>query len=273
MRSTFQIALSLLLFSLALPGRAESPEALQSALASLAEEPAPVKARLETELWRAEGEGDDREETRVEVKVAISDGPRGFSVHYPPELLARLDEEARAEVDNPDAPDPVQGAMWRMDINQLRPLLSAAPSLARATARAQFRRAQADEYAGRPATRLIYERPREVVSENLRKYIKEFDSTLEIWIDEQGTPLASRILLELRGSLFFVVRGQYRERQVSHYRVHDGRLTVYQLDRWQKTDMPGEHHEVELKHRLHLSHTDHQDATSHTGKKNRPRRE
>ncbi|WP_027328492.1 hypothetical protein [Marinimicrobium agarilyticum] len=246
-------SITLTVLAIVLAGRAvaESPAALMEALERL-DTATPVSAQLESELWRAEGKGENREETTRAITISLADTAEGFTLQYGPDLLERLDEEAQRRVRDPDAKTPLNDFIWRLDMNQLRPLLSPAQALHRNLERARFREAAADEYNGRTATRLIFDRDKSVVHKRMRRYIKEFHSTLEVWVAPDGTPLASRLKLEAKGSILFVIRGEHREEVVNHYHVEDGRLIITEREEWQKTDLPGEHHESRLEQRLTL---------------------
>lgn len=230
---------------------AENPQTLMTALERLDTE-APVSARLESELWRADGKGEDREESTRTITIGLTHTREGFTLQYGPDLLERLDEEAQQRVHNPDTQTPLNDFIWRLDMNQLRPLLSPAKTLRRELERAHFREAANDEYNGQTVTRLIFDRDKSVVHERMRRYIKEFHSTLEVWVKPDGTPLASRLKLDAKGSILFVIRGEHQEEVVSHYQVEDGRLIITERDEWQKTDVPGEHHESRLDQRLSI---------------------
>lgn len=243
------ITLIVLTTILAGPAVAESPQALMAALERL-DTKAPVSARLHSELWRAEGKGENREETSKAITTSLSDSHEGFTLRYGPDLLQRLDEEAQQRVSDPDAKTPLNDFIWRLDMNQLRPLLSPAKALRRDLERARFREAAADDYNGQAVTRLIFDRDKSVVHERMRRYIKEFHSTLEVWVAPDGTPLASRLKLDAKGSILFVIRGEHHEEVVSHYRIEDGRLIITEREEWQKTDLPGEHHESRLEQRV-----------------------
>ncbi len=229
--------------------RAEPLTSLLSALDRLDNTP-PIEAQLESELWRADGKGDEREEVEIEVVVVVSQDASGYHLHHGWPLMNRLSDEAEALLENPDAPIPTTDSMWRLGLNEVRPLLDAAPTLRREVQRSSFREARPDTYQGQPAQRLIFDRGEQVLDERVRKYVKKFESTLEVWIDEQGRPLASTLNLHAKGSLLFVIRGEYRETAEHHYTVVEDRLVTRRLQRWRKTDIPGEHHETRLNQTL-----------------------
>ncbi len=233
----------------ALPAKATEVSALLQTLDQLALDQ-PIRAQLMSKLWRAEGKGEDREETEVSVNTVLSRSPNGIAVHYGWPILERLDAEADQLLEDPDARTPTTDFMWRLDLNEVRPLLNAAAPLAREVRRSAFRTAVKDRWQGKPARRLIFDRDEMVLDERIRKYVKKFSSTLEIWVDEAGVPLASRLKLHAQGGLLFVIRGEHQEESTQHYQVLDGHLIVRERERWRETDIPGEHHETRLNQTL-----------------------
>ncbi|WP_341939508.1 hypothetical protein [Marinimicrobium sp. C2-29] len=234
---------------LAAPAHADSVSTLISRLDQL-EGDQVVKVRVDSELWRADGKGDDREEFEVAVEMTAQSGPEGYQLHYGKPLLERLESESESLVENPDAITKTSDFMWQLDLNEIRPLLDTARTLRREVQRSEFRSSQEDTYNDQPATRLTFERDKQVVDGRMRKYVKQFDSSLEIWVDDEGTPLASRMNMHAKGSLLFVIRGEYREEATHHYDTVNDRLIIRQLERWRKADLPGEHRETRLSQRL-----------------------
>jgi len=244
LRRTLALSGFLSILLMAQTTSASPPERLLQTLGQL-EHNQPIRVQLLSALWRAEGK-DDREEVEVSVNTVINRGADGISVTYGWPLLDRLDAEANRLLEDPDARTPTTDFMWRLDLNEVRPLLNAAAPLRREIQRSSFRTIVTDRWQGQPARRLIFDRDKTVLDERARKYVKQFHSTLEIWVDEGGVPLASRLNLHAKGSLLFVIRGEYREESTHHYQVLDGHLIVRERQRWRKTDIPGEHHETQL---------------------------
>lgn len=237
------------LLLLAVPVHADSLSALLSRLDQL-DGAQPVRVQVASELWRADGKGDDREESEAAVDMTVHAGPDGYQLHYGASLIERLESESESLVEDPDATTRTSDFMWQLELNEIRPLLNTADALRREVQRSELKSSQEDTYNDQPATRLAFERDKTLVDERMRKYIKQYDSTLEIWIDDRGTPLASRLKTHAKGSILFVIRGEYWEEASHHYRVLDNRLTTRQRERWRKADLPGEHYETRLSQQL-----------------------
>lgn len=231
------------------PVHADSVSALLSRLEQLEGSQA-VEVRVESEQWRADGKGENREEFEVAVDMRVGSGPDGYRLHYDKALLERLEKESESLIKDPDAITKTSDFMWQLDLNEVRPLLDTARFLRREVRRSEFKNSEEDTYNDRPATRLTFGRDKQVVDGRMRKYVKQFDSSLEIWVDDQGTPLASRLKTHAKGSLLFVIRGEYREEATRHYRTLNDRLITRQHEQWLKADLPGEHRETRLSQRL-----------------------
>lgn len=203
--------------------QADAHADLKAALARLQGSSA-LKAALDTRTWHRNGEGKDATETNGQASVLIEDGARGMQLSYAPELLARMDAESQAAARNPNAKTPTLNAAREFTPNDLRPMIFAAASLSRQLERASFKGDKADTYQGKPARLLTYELGMDSLSDRDRKYVKDFDGKLLVWTLENGTPLASRLALNMHGRAFMVVSFDAQEEESSVYSVVGERL-------------------------------------------------
>lgn len=205
--------------------RADGQSDLKAALQRL-QGPSPLKATLETKTWHRNGEGKDTIETNGQASVAIEDGTRGLQLFYSPEILARMDAEAQAQARNPNAKTPTLTAAREFSPNDLRPMIFAAGNLARMLERATFKSEKADSYQGKPARLLSYELGADTLSDRDRKYVKEFDGRLLVWIAADGTPLASRLTQNVHGRAFMVVSFDAKSEEQNVYGLAGERLVT-----------------------------------------------
>jgi hypothetical protein len=208
---------------------ANGPSDLKAALGRLRGQ-TPMKASVEVTTWRRTGEGKSAEESAGHASVGVDDNPQGLKIEYDRDFLARLEAEAEAVARNPNAKSSATNAARELNFSDLLPMVSASPSLAHNVERAVFSGEKIDSYKGKPARLLSYTPPITTLKERERKYIKDFDTTLSIWIDADGTPLASRLRQLASGRAFVVVRfeSSYEEQQV--YEVHGDRLCITRLE-------------------------------------------
>jgi len=213
---------------LALAGAAARADGLTDLKAALErlQEPVPLKASLDSSVWRRNGEGKDADETSGQAVVAIEDGPRGMQLSYSREMLAKLDAEAMNVARNPNAKTPTLNAAREFSPTDLRPMISAASSLSHMLEKTSFLAEKADVYQGKPARMLTFAQGIDALSDRDRKYVKEFDGRLHVWIAADGTPLASRITQNVYGRAFIVVTFEAKNEESSIYALAGNRLVA-----------------------------------------------
>jgi hypothetical protein len=208
-----------------LPARADGPADLRAALARLAG-PATVKGDLDVQTQERYGEGREAIEKTGRVVLDVEQGPRGLQVSLPADALARLEAETRARGRDPDARTPTMQALKRLDTASIAPMLSAATTLAAELETASFKGERMEAWRGRQARVLTYTLPMSGLDELQRKYFRQYDGTLEIWIANDGTPLASATHASLTGRAFVVVGFDGRDDDDSLYGVQGDRLVT-----------------------------------------------
>lgn len=198
---------------------------LKGALARLQAQ-TPLKATLETKTWRRIGEGREAEELSGQAAIALEDGSQGMRLQYSRELLSRMDAEQQAAAKNPNAKTPTLYAMRELGPDELRPMVSAAEGLARQLERGAFKSEKAVSYNGKAARQLSFTLPVTTLSDRDRKYIKDFNGTLEVWIGADGTPMASSMNVHATGRAFVVVSFEFKQEEQSVYQLAGDRLVV-----------------------------------------------
>lgn len=209
--------------------RADGVADLKAALARLTPA-APVKATLEIRSWHRNGQGKDAEEDQGSISMQIEDGPRGLVLSYPRELLARVEAEQRARARDANSKTPLLAVLREADPGELLPMVSAAPRLARLLERAVFKSERADNVAGKAARLLTFSIPMSTLSERERKYARKMESTVEIWIGADGTPMASRARQKISGRAFVVVSFESSNSEDCVYTLAGERLLTLRRD-------------------------------------------
>ena len=222
--------------------RADGLSDLKAALARLQAQ-TPLKATLDVKTLERHGEGAEAQEKTGQASVSLDDGARGLQVLYARETLARMDSESRQLARDSNAKTPTVWALGKLDSSALLPMASAAPALARNLEEAQFKGEKADTWGGKPARLLSFTVPLSKLSEQQRKYVKEFDSTLSIWIGADGTPLASETRSTVKGRAFVVVSFEAVDESTSTYAVLGDRLLTVRSESHASSSGAGEHGE------------------------------
>jgi hypothetical protein len=240
-----------LLALLSAAARADGAADLTAALQRL-QEPSPLKASLESNVWRRNGEGKDADETNGQASVLIEENERGMQLNYSREMLAKLDAEAQAVARNPNAKTPTLNAAREFSPTDLRPMISAARTLSHALEKASFKSEKPDAYQGKPARLLTYAQGIDALSDRDRKYVKEFDAYLYVWIGADGTPLASRVTQNAYGRAFIVVSFEAKNEESDVYALSGNRLVSIRKESRNNASGAGEHSEAKIVKTLQL---------------------
>lgn len=204
----------------------------------------PIKGVLKAETSRKVGEGGESDDYAGSASVQVEDGAQGLRLQYGRDLLARMDADQLAAAKNPNAKTPALYALKEMGPDDLRPMVSAAENLTRNIERATFKAEKSAEWQGKPARQLTFAVPSKVLSDRERKYVKEFDGALDVWIAQDGTPLASQLHWHGTGRAYVVVSFEFRQEVKSTYALAGDRLmTVRQESRFSNSGA-GEKSEV-----------------------------
>lgn len=210
-----------------LPAHADGLADLKAALVRL-QGSTPIKGQFELNLQRRQGDGADAEESQAQLSITLEDGPQGLQVLFGRELLARIEAEQRAVVDNPKAKTYTLNALNELQVSDLKRVIATAPAIARTIQAERFKEEKSEAWNGKPARLLSFEMPLDKLPERQRKYVKQFDGSFEIWITADGTPLASRVRQRVSGRAFVVVSFQSTQDEERSYGVVGDRLVMLQ---------------------------------------------
>lgn len=246
-----RLVLLLVAIATSAAARADGAADLKAALERL-QEPGPLKATLEASVWRREGEGKDVEEINGQASVSIDDSARGMQLTYSREMLARLDAEAVAQARNPNAKTPTMSAAKDFAPTELRPMISAAAMLAQRLEKAAFKSEKPDSYQGKAARMLTYAQGMDVISDRQRKYVKDFEGNIYVWIGPDGTPMGSRIVQSYSGRAFLVVSFNGKNEESSSYMVAGKRLITSRFESRGSSTGAGEKEEFKTTKTLQL---------------------
>ena len=196
---------------------------LKAALARLQAQ-TPLKATLDVKTTQRQGEGADLVEKQGQASIVLEDGSRGLQVLYARDTLVRMDAESRQLARDPKAKTPTVLALGKLDSGEIVPMASATGSLLRGLEENVFKAEKADTWNGKPARLLTFSVPVEKLPEQQRKYVKQFESTVSIWIAADGTPLASETHTSVKGRAFVVVSFEALDDRSCTYAVVGDRL-------------------------------------------------
>jgi hypothetical protein len=219
-RTLLLLAATLLM---ALPLRANPLQELRDTLGRLSGH-TPLKATVQLKSESRSHDGDEAETSTSLASVQLEDGPAGLRLNYPQAALAQAAQEEAARAANPRAPAPTAQGLKSLGFSEVRELSRAAENLRRDLATAVFKAERNEAWQGRPARVLVFDVPQAKKD----KYVKKFESTLEVWLGADGTPLASRQRQRVEGSAFVVINFEMQNTEEQVFAVMGERLVATQ---------------------------------------------
>ena len=138
----------------------------------------PLKAMLDLQTIRRQGEGKELEESSGHISLGLEDSTRGMQVLYAKELLSRAENEARAKGKDPKSKTPTVTALSEFDSSDARTMMSAVAGLSRHIEEGVFKGEKLSSYNGKPARVLNFEFSIDKLTERERKYVKKMESSL-----------------------------------------------------------------------------------------------
>jgi hypothetical protein len=212
----------------------------------------PIKAALEVKTTRRQGEGKEAEESTGQVSVSLEDGARGMQVLYSKDVLGRAESEARAKAKDSRSKTPTVMGLSELGTAEVRPMMAPVAGLLRQVEEGSFIGERLDTYNGKPARLLSFEFGIDKLTERERKYVKKLESTLELWIAADGTPLASRHRWIGSGRAFLVVSFEQRVDEDSVFGLVGDRLLTLRKEIKLSSAGAGERSESVVVKTLHL---------------------
>lgn len=223
--------------------QADGLSVLKEALARYAAT-TPVKGLAEAKTWKRDGEGKEAEEKSGQASVAIDESAQGLRVHYARDTLTRLTAEEQARERDAKAKTPILSGLSALNTAELRQLANAAPALSRLLEKSVFKSEREEAWNGKPARLLHFDLGIGALSEKDRKYVKKYDGSLDVWIAQDGTPLASRTHQSLSGRAYVVISLDMTYDEEVVYAPQGDRLLATRKDTRSKGSGAGERSEA-----------------------------
>lgn len=209
--------------ALPLPLHANPLQELRDTLGRLAGH-TPLKASVQVKSEGRSSDGDETEASTGLASVQLEDGPQGLRLIYAQAALVRAAQEDSERAANPKAPTPTANGLRELGLSEVSDLTRAAASLKRELATAVLKAERNEPWQGRPARLLVLDVP----PAKKNKHVKKYESTLEVWLAPDGTPLASRARQRVEGSAFVVISFEVQNTEEQVFAVLGERLVATQ---------------------------------------------
>jgi hypothetical protein len=209
---------------------------LRTALGRLAAT-TPVHGAIE--ITSTSRSSDDDKPNDGKTAVGFEIGDSGLHIIYPRAMLIQSTLEARAEARDPERPTPVRNGASHIHGLHLAELLDGAAPLSMLLESAQLLQVKPATFGGRPARLLLFKIVPKL-SKADSKHVKKVDSTLSIWITDDGTPLAAEQSTSAKAS-FLLISFEVDEKQSWTYARNGDRLIATRHEDNNKSDGLGQH--------------------------------
>lgn len=213
---------------------------------------APFSAKVNATIKNLNKEDDQQKASEGSAYYFIDQGPSGLAIRYAPELLASIYKETQAKKQNVQAPTPTIQAMNRFNYTEFNILLNPAKDIEDDLHKANFIKEETTTYGGKAARLLHFKIPLEKLSEEERKNLKKYETDYQLWIDEQGTPLASHAKGKGSGRVALVIGFEFHFDVRKTYIKSGERLLVSELESTSGSSGAGMNNNEDIKATLAL---------------------
>lgn len=182
------------------------------------------------------------EEEKPEVgkaTIAFESADAGLRILYPRPVLIQADQEARSEASDADRATPTRNALRRVQPLHVADLLDGATAMNVTLQNAHVVDAKPATWRGRPS-RLVVLKITPKVSKSSAKHVKKLESTLSVWLGDDGIPVAAEQTILAKASFLLLSFANDQKQSWTYVRTGN-RLVVIHYEQTQKTDGLGQH--------------------------------
>jgi hypothetical protein len=191
-----------------------------------------IKGVFEAQIWSQQGKDKDATQTRGRAKASIEYGPQGLRMSWDRPFLQQLDKETRARSQPNPPTNQALNALWAMDMRKASGMVNPAEELLRVIDTATFLSEGIETFNGRQVRTLNFSVPLGSEAQRFRRWLKDFNSTVKIWIDADGSPLGFLQKVHMKARAFLVITlEQTREETITYANAGDHLICSRQEER------------------------------------------
>jgi hypothetical protein len=214
-------------------------DALTDLRAALKGLPGRVPVRGSIEVTTTSRSNEDDTPSPGKASIGFETDEAGLKILYPRAVLVQADQEEHGQAIDPERATPTRNGLRRLQPLGLAELLDAAAALNATLQNGQLVDARPSTYRGKPA-RLIVVKITPKLSKASSKHLKKLESTMTLWLTEEGLPAAAEQTTHVTAS--FLLMTFQSEQTHSWTFTHIGdRLLATRFEESQKSDGLGQH--------------------------------
>jgi len=181
-----------------------------------------VKGTLEAQVWSRQGKGRDAVESRGRASAWVEYNSQGLRMQWSRPFLQQLDTEARSRMKRGPSDNQASNALWAMELRRTYNLLDGSGELLRMIDAGVFQSESRETRNGKQTRVLQFSLPQTGAPERFRKWIKDYESTAKIWIDDEGNPIACQQNIQINARAFLVISfEQTQQINIAYSKVGD----------------------------------------------------
>jgi hypothetical protein len=220
------------------------PNAIADLRATLAHLTGTTTVRGSLEVTSTSRSSEDENSETGRVTVAFESGADGLRILYARPTLAQANQEARGEAVDPERSTPVRSGLRHVEPLEINGFLDAATALTVVLENAQLLQTRQAVRDGKKAQLVVLKvTPR--LTKGAQKHLKKLDSTLSLWMEDDGVPFAAERSTVVKAS--FLLMSFDSERKESWLFARSGdHLVVTRYERIEKSDGLGQHEQSQI---------------------------
>jgi hypothetical protein len=183
-----------------------------------------IKANFEIKTWSKQGEDKSMEEKSGFATITIEDDAHGLQLLFSRDLLNTLEAEQRAKEKDHQAKTPASDAANDINTKAIQEMTSAASSVLALLEKGEIKSERADAFNGKPARIINVVFSQDKLSPKEREHLKKYEGNAEIWIADDGTPLAYRSHEVITASFLMLVSFDIVNDESGIFALHGDRL-------------------------------------------------
>ena len=185
---------------------------------------APIAVNAQFKLFGRSGERNELIEREGLIDMRLEDGANGLHAVYSPALIAQLHAEELAKIEDENVKNSALNAVGQFQYWEWRELLYPAAQMELMLARNRFVSEKRVVFNGRSTRLLTFSMPIEKIDKEFRQYVKKYKNRFQVWIDDNGVPLASQLTEKGSGRVFIVIGFKFENEIHTEYRQQGARL-------------------------------------------------